>query len=208
MDTGIGVTYEQQVDTADGGRTIGSPQEIAPYPMNGGLSRDGQYLCTGYQPGCFYSLSPAALIPINQGVQICNPSIDPDSVTTDHQMMFLNIGGVQNLRGSFSTDPTYPASQGNLPEHTVLFIADISNTVINFIPISIMGSGYGAWQCPQWSNEPNFAAALAAPNDESTSWDLVLIKNVGTKDGAAPLTLTIGSGKLNTNSTPSLWIGN
>ncbi|MGA3051078.1 MAG: hypothetical protein ABSE00_04075 [Chitinispirillaceae bacterium] len=210
MDTGIGVTYKQQVDTGNGGSAVGSPILIAPYPMNGGLSKDGQYLCTGYQPGCFCTPLPtAALIPINQGVQICNPSIDPDSVTTDHQMMFLNIGGVQNLLGTFSTDPTYPAdAQGNLPEHSVLFIVDVSNTVINFIPISIMGSGYAAWQCPQWSNNQNYAIAIAASNDGSTSWDLVLIKNVRTKDGESSLILTVGSGKMNTNSTPSLWIGN
>jgi hypothetical protein len=67
---------------------------------------------------------------------------------------------------------------------------------------------YSAWQCPQWSNNPNFAAALAASNDESSSWDLVLIKNVGSRGKEIPLIMTIGSGKMNTESTPDLWIGN
>jgi hypothetical protein len=208
MNTGIGVTYKQQVDTANGGSVVGSPVQIAPYPMNGGLSRDGQYLCTGYQPGCFYTVPSASLTPINQGVQICNPSIGPDSATTS-QMMFLNIGGVQNLLGSFSGNSAYPAdSQGNLSEHSVLFIVNTSNTVTHFIPISIMGSGYAAWQCPQWSNNASYAVALASSSNDNTTWDLVLIKIAGTMDGASQLTLTIGSGKMNTNSTPCLWIGN
>lgn len=209
MTNGLGATYKQEVSIAGTGSIVGSAVQIAPYPMIGGLSRDGSYLCTGYQAGCFYNLPTAKLIPINNPIQICNPSIDPDSLITD-RMMFLNFGGIQNMLGTFSTDSAYPATDthGTLIEHTVLFIVDATNTVINFIPISIMGSGYAAWQCPQWSNNPNIAVALAAPNEGSTSWDLVLIKNVGTKDGASSLILTIGSGKLNTNSTPSLWIGN
>ncbi len=207
---GFAVTYKQQVSLAGSGSRVGSAVQIAPYPMIGGLSSDGNYLCSGYEAGCFYNLPDSTLIPINQGVQICNPSIDPDSETTD-QMMFLNFNSVQNLNNPYSSDPAYPAnSQGVLPMHSVLFIVDASNTVINFIPISIMANygTYSAWQCPQWSNNPNFAAALAASNDESSSWDLVLIKNVGSRGKEIPLIMTIGSGKMNTESTPDLWIGN
>ena len=92
--------------------------------------------------------------------------------------------------------------------HSVLFIVDATNTVINFIPISIMGSGYAAWQCPQWSNKSNFAVALASSSDDNASWDMVLLKNVGIRGSEQSLLMTVGSGKLNTESTPSLWIGN
>jgi hypothetical protein len=207
---GFEVTYKQQVSLAGSGSLVGSAVQIAPYPMIGGLSSDGNYLCSGYEAGCFYYLPTATLIPINQGVQICNPSIDPDPDTTN-RMMFLNFNSVQALTNPFADDSAYPAnSQGVLPMHSVLFIVDVSNTVINFIPISIMANygTYSAWQCPQWSNNPNFAAALAASNDESTSWDLVLIKNVSYRRKEIPLKMTVGSGKMNTESTPCLWIGN
>jgi hypothetical protein len=208
---GVGATFKQQVDTANGGSITGMPLvQIAPYPMIGGISSDGNNLCTGYEAGCFYNLPNAKLIPIDTGIQMCNPSIDPDPDTTN-RMMFLNFGGSvpQNLINPFEDDPTYPAnSQGVLPMHSVLFVVDTTNTVKNFIPISLMGSGYSAWQCPQWSNKPDFAAALAASNDESASWDLVLLKNISSRGNEQKLIVTLGSGKMNTESTPFLWIGN
>ncbi len=206
--SGSAFTLKQQVSLADTGSRVGSAVQIAPYPMIGGLSGDGTFLCSGYEAACFYDIPSDSLISINPGVQICNPSIDPDPDTSD-RMMFLNFGGVQAMNNPLKSDPAYPAdSQGVLPMHSVLFIADTSNTVINFIPISIMGSGYAAWQCPQWSNKPNFAAALASSNDNGSSWDLVLLKNVGIRGSEKTQLMTVGSGKMNTESTPSLWIGN
>jgi hypothetical protein len=205
---GFAATYKQQVSLVGNGSLVGSPVQVAPYPMIGGLSSDGSYLCSGYAAGCFYNLPTASLISINPGVQICNPSIDP-APDSSNMMMFLNFGAEQALTDKFLPDSAYPAnSQGVLPMHSVLFIVDATNTVINFIPISIMGSGYAAWQCPQWSNKSNFAVALASSSDDNASWDMVLLKNVGIRGSEQSLLMTVGSGKLNTESTPSLWIGN
>ena len=38
-------------------RFKGQLNVIAPYPMNGGMSKDGRYLCTGYTEAAFYDLS-------------------------------------------------------------------------------------------------------------------------------------------------------
>jgi hypothetical protein len=203
----IGKTYRQQVSLTGNGSLVEAVEEIAPYPMNGGLSSDGRYLCTGYAPAAFYDLVTQQLTLINQTFQVCNPSIDPDSSHPD-RMMFLNFYGKQNMTNPFRDSADYPADAGgNVPQHAVLFIADVSNTVIDFVPLSIMGGGYQEWQDPEWSNNPAYAAALALIDDSSA--DGVFIKNVGTRPAAKQkLVFTRGRGKLNVTSTPFVWIGN
>jgi hypothetical protein len=208
--TGIGKTYRQRVSLSGNGSLLGAVEEISPYPMNGGLSQDGRYLCTGYTKAAFYDvIAGSSPIAINSGVQVCNPSIDPDSAHPD-RMMFLNFGGVQNLTNPFVNDSDFPADGGgNVPQHAVLLIVDISNTVVDFVPVSLMGGGYRVWQDPEWSNKPEFAAALALINENSTESDGVFIKNIGVRTiSKQRLTFTRGKGKMNATSTPDVWIGN
>jgi hypothetical protein len=207
---GKGMTYKQRVPLSDKGGVAGDPMVIAPYPMNGGLSKNGQFLCTGYERAAFYDISGAQLIPINSDpvpLQVCNPSIDPDSA---HQnwMMFLSFSGVQSLINPYKGSSDYPAmdTAGALPLHAVFFIADITNTVIDFVPISVMGENYRSWQDPEWSNDPRFAAALAMIDE--TRADFVLVKNIGDRSKKKEiLTVTRGTGKMDVTSTPYVWIG-
>jgi hypothetical protein len=204
-----GKTYKKKVMlAADGSLSEEPATTIAPYPMNGGLSADGQILCTGYERSAFYDIANAQLTPINSdpvAFQVCNPSIDPDSAHPDW-MMFLNFSGKQSLINPFSKSSDYPAdASGIVGMHAVLFIVDISNIVKDFIPIGIMGGAYVGWQDPEWSNDPRFAAALAMIDDSRA--DFVIIKNIGDRDAKKEtLVLTIGTGKLNETSTPSIWI--
>jgi hypothetical protein len=201
---GIGNTYRQKVSLGGTGTLVGTADTIAPYPMNGGLSKDGRYLCTGYKHAAFYDIFTKTLIPINGDKQVCNPSINPDNSPSDW-MMFLNLGGVQTLNNPHG----FPVT-GTLNDHTFLFIVDAGNAVQDYIPITIMGSGYNAWQCPEWSNNPQFAAAMALPNDLLPTGDGVIIKGIGNQGGQKEtLIFTQGNGKLNTQrSTPYVWVGN
>ena len=206
---GQGKTYKQKVDLSGDGAITEDRVEIAPYPMNGGLSKNGQFLCTGYDHAAFYDIVYRQLTPINADPnlkQVCNPSIDPDSSHPDW-MMFLSFSGIQSLVNPFKTSPDYPAQDtaGTLLTHAVFFVVDITNTVKDFVAIDIMGSGYQEWQDPEWSNNPRFAAALAMI-DESRS-DFVIIKNIGDRSKKKEvLVATIGTGKLNETSTPYIWI--
>jgi hypothetical protein len=207
LTTGVGKTYRQRVSLSGNGSLVGSVEEIAPYPMNGGLSKDGRYLCTGYVDAAFYDLVASQLTRINETFQVCNPSIDPDSAHPD-RMMFLNFYGKQNMTNPFSGDSDYPADgSGNVPQHAVIFITDVSNTVVDFVPLSFAGAGYLEWQDPEWSNRPDYAAALALIDDSKA--DGVFIKNVGTRPAVKQkLIFTKGRGKMNETSTPCVWIGN
>jgi len=66
LNQGVGQTFKRKVDLTGDGAIAEAFPPIATYPMNGGLSPDGNYLCTGYANAAFYSLSDASLIPINQ----------------------------------------------------------------------------------------------------------------------------------------------
>jgi hypothetical protein len=206
LSLGQGKTYKQKVILSAEGSPSGEPVPIAPYPMNGGLSENGQILCTGYDQAAFYDTADAQLIPINSdpvSKQVCNPSISPDSAHPDW-MMFLSFSGVQSLINPYNGSSDYPAM--DLPFHAVFFIVDITNTVVDFVPISVMGERYQSWQDPEWSNDPHFAAALAMIDE--TKADFVIIKNIGDRSKKKELlTVTMGTGKMNVTSTPYIWIG-
>jgi hypothetical protein len=152
-------TYEVQIDTATG-QKIGTKDSIAPFPFYGGMSYDGKYICTGFSNAYifntvsqnFFSINP----PLSSPIQTCNPSMTPDSFLIG-RMMFLNIGGVQNMKNM-------PASitQG-VPEHQYVFVADTDNTLISsFSLVEVLPSySSGEWQCPKWTNVTGYFCALA-----------------------------------------------
>jgi hypothetical protein len=174
----------------------GDREQIAPYPMSGGMSRDGSKLCTGYGDAAFYDRNAGQLVLLNEGYQVCNPSITP-SASVNNLMMFLNFQGEQNLSGTHSDDPTYPAdASGSIDQHDVIFIVDETNTVWDFIPVV---DKYIQWQDPEWSNLPNFATALG---DMGNGTEAVII-NLETREN---LVLTPHDDyKLEITSTPSMW---
>lgn len=206
VSTNIGQTFKRKVDLTGNGAVSGTATVIAPYPMNGGLSADGQYLCTGYMSAAFYNLSDSTLVPINLGRQTCNPSIDPDTAHTGW-MMFLNFGGVQTMNNPFIGASDYPDSL--IVDHSVLFIVDYTNTVRDYVALSLLNKAYGGyseWQTPEWSNNPQFAAALGVINDNQA--DGIIIKNIGNHMATKTfLKFTLGKGKLNVESRPYIWIG-
>jgi hypothetical protein len=165
-------TFKQQIDSVTGQKT-GNAVSIAPYPFYGGISADGNYLCTGYSFAYIYNLSSQKLFPVNPGKQTCNPSMTPDPVHTG-SMMFLNIGNIQAMNNM-------PAAlQGaNLKEHKFIFIADTNNncekafSIVDMVP-GMSGAAGCEWQCPKWSNAPDFFCALTSANG-SDPWDCYLV---------------------------------
>jgi hypothetical protein len=193
-------TFRQQIDPLTGAPV--SPRTVlADKPFNGGLSRNGRYLCTGYQDGGIYDLLDSTLHLINhtdpsKPMQICNPSISPDSVNADW-MLFLNFEGVQQVG--------YAAGVAPLPKiniHDYLLIVDKTNTVQWYIQCP---ADHYEWQCPEWTNDFNFVVALAkVTNDDADGrYDCYLIR----RSDHALLKLTTGDFKLDGTSTPSFWIG-
>jgi hypothetical protein len=199
-------TYRQKVSLEGIGSLIGPAETIAAYPMNGGMSAKGRFLCTGYMNAAFYAIADSALIPINEGIQTCNPSIDPDSADPG-SMMFLNIGGPQHLNNPFSGNADFPGTV--LPPHSVLFIVNTENTVLDYVPLSLATSKYLPyleWQDPEWSNNPGFASALGVIDEANA--DIMIIKNIDDRMLAKELlNVTPDKYKVNSTSTPYLWIG-
>jgi hypothetical protein len=160
-------TYKQQVDPVSG-QKIGSPAVIADFPFYGGMSKDGQYICTAYDNAYIYNLTTKNFFGINTPNplphQTCNPSMTPDSLHTG-QMMFLNIGGLENLN-------QLPAGLAvKVLEHEVVFIADTNNNYVNGFKIETVLPAYssGEWQCPKWTNKPDFFCALATKSKTSAT---------------------------------------
>lgn len=193
-------TYRQKVDPATGQKS-GSREVLAEKPFNGGLSEDGRYLCTGYSDGALYDLVERRLHRINYdaasgGMQICNPSIAPDSAHRDW-MLFLPFAGTQKL--DFSE---VEAVLGMIRMHEYLFVVDKENKVRwqRTYP-----AGYHQWQDPEWTNDFNYIVALAkvTANESDTRHDCFLIR----QSDHAVLRLTTDEFRLDDSATPAFWIG-
>ncbi len=174
LQTSDGKTYRRKVTNTSAGIQVGPPQEIAPYPMNGGVSASGKYVCTGYAAAAFYDTDAGQLININEGMQVCNPSICPDP-HRENFMAFLNFQGPQNLLNPFTDHPLYPANAwGSVGQHAVIFIVDHTNTVRNFLPAE--RHSIVQWQDPEWTNHPYYIAALAKDSDYAADAGLIDVR--------------------------------
>ncbi len=156
-------TYKQQVDPTTG-QKIGSPTVVATYPFYGGMSQDGKYICTGYSSAYVYNCLTSTFFAVNPGQQTCNPSMTPDSILTG-RMMFLNIGGYEQL------NKMPPEDTGKVGEHKFVFIADTSNNYVNGFNLAALLPSYaaGEWQCPKWTNVPDYFCVLAAQSTSGTT---------------------------------------
>jgi hypothetical protein len=183
-------TYIEKVDTLSGQPDPSSRKKIANNPFYGGLSKDGRYLSTGYKYALIYDLTDSVPYPINSGMQTCNPSTTTDSILTD-RMMFLNIAGTQNFI-NFKT---------SVSEHKMIFIADkANNAVFHFDVNELLGASKGEWQDPEWSNNPDYFAALAS---DAGNYDFYLVKISAGK----ALRLNIPDNfRANATSTPYVFI--
>ena len=184
-------TYMKQVDSSSG-QVIDSIGKIASHPLYGGISRDGRYMCTGYADTYIYDRTDSSYHPIDAGLQTCNPSISTDSILTD-RMMFLNFAGVQTLNNN-------PYGNASVGLHKAVFIVDKSNSVVSAFDLNTMlGASKGEWQCPEWSNNPDYFAALASDAD---NYDIYLV-NIKTKKA---LRINTDNFRVNASSTPYIFI--
>lgn len=197
-------TYQQKIDPVTGA-LIGDRTVLVDKPFNGGLSKNGRYLCTGYADGAFYDLDYKKLYYIyhsnnfidSGGLQICNPSINP-TTDTAHQseMLFLPFNGVPPL--------SYAPGLTPLPQigiHEYLIVADKNNTALWYLR---MPADHFEWQCPEWTNDSDIIVAIAkvTNNDADDRYDCYLVR----RSDNAMLKLTDSDFKMDVTSTPSLWI--
>ena len=80
----------------------------------------------------------------------------------------------------------------------------------DYIALSQLNAAYGGyseWQTPEWSNNPQFAAAVGVINDAQA--DGIIIKNIGDHTSTKMfLKFTLGKGKLDIESDPIFGSGN
>ena len=172
-------TYKVQINTTTGQIIPGTKTTIASFPFFGGMSYDGKYICTGYSNAYIFNTISQNIFSVNPGKQTCNPSITPDTQHTG-RMMFLNIGGIQAM----NTMPS-PMQGISLKEHKFVFIADTNNNYVNSFSIVDMVPGMASasgceWQCPKWSNIPDFFCALTSPTGFDP-WDCFIVSISGNK---------------------------
>jgi hypothetical protein len=184
-----GATIRQKVSLTGSGSLVGVPDTIIDSIFKGGMSRNGDYLCTGYNPAYMLRLSTHTVYPIDPGLQTCNPSISPDTAHPD-RMMFLNFQGIQTMTG---------APSSNIGQHTYIFIVDTSNTMIWGYQVP---AGTTMWQDPEWSNNADYLACLARVTD--LQWDGYIVR---ISDGRRLRFNDPAKFSLNATSTPYVWIG-
>jgi hypothetical protein len=196
-------TYKVQINKVTGQKT-GTKTSIASFPFYGGMSYDGNYICTGYSNAYIFNTVSQSFFSVNTGKQTCNPSMTPDSLKSG-QMMFLNIGGIQNMKNM-------PAEIGQSPgagEHQYVFIADTANSLISSFSMAEILPNYsgGEWQCPKWSNASDYFCALATKSTESNVivYDCFIV-SISTKKA---LLLNVKPELLQFNSTskPYVYLG-
>ncbi|HMD69066.1 MAG TPA: hypothetical protein VKF42_09335 [Chitinivibrionales bacterium] len=194
-------TYRVQISAGTGAKT-GTRDSIAPFPFYGGMSYDGAYICTGYINAYIFNISTQNFFSVDTGKQTCNPSMTPDSLLTG-RMMFLNIGGIQNLS-------TMGALAGAaFREHQYVLIADTGNNLVGSFNVDQILPDYagGEWQCPKWTNASNFFCALATKSTAASTvvYDCFIVSIVPTKT----LLLNVKPDLLQFNSTskPYVYIG-
>jgi hypothetical protein len=187
-------TYCQQIDAATGAK-IGDRKILAAKPFNGGRSKNGRYLCTGYADGAIYDLVDQKLYRVNSGMQICNPAITSDTAQQD-AMLFLPFSGSQQLSYASGLTPL-----GTIAMHEYLIVADKSNTVQWYVR---RPADHTEWQDPDWTTRQNFVVALAkiTSDDNDVRHDCYLIR----RSDNAVLRLTDGDFKMDNTATPTFWI--
>ncbi len=193
-----------------------------PGAFKGGISKDGKWVGTSYQTSILFETSSKKATILNQGIQQCNPSMNPfaSGSNTDY-MLILGFGGavpVPTLEG--------PVNEGQ-HEHLWVWSKDDkavwSAALPNVAPHSsseVPGIVYTEWQRPEWSTHPDFATALAKREDtpDGEGYDLVVVKMgeaagaLQTHDRAATMergpVLRIATGKITSSDWSHLWVGN
>ena len=96
------------------------------------------------------------LFAVNEGRQICNPSVSQDTVNYSASMLWLNFGGKLNV---IAPDTVYTTSK--VVQHDRLTVSDTSGHVRWYL-MRDTEAGDCQFQDPEWSTHPNFLVALRA----------------------------------------------
>jgi hypothetical protein len=151
-----------------------------PGSFKGGISLDGKWVGTSYQPSILFETESGKSTVLNNGIQQCNPSMNPfaSGGNTDY-MMILGFGGAIPV----------PTLTGNINEgqHEHLWIWSKDDKAVwgaalpNVAPhaaTEVPGVSYSEWQRPEWSTHPDFATALAkrSGTPDGEGYDLILVK--------------------------------
>ncbi|MBO7512179.1 MAG: hypothetical protein J6T54_04305 [Fibrobacter sp.] len=93
---------------------------------------------------------------MNDGKQICNPSVSQDPENYPAAMLWLNFGGKLNVE---APDSVYTTSK--VVQHDRLSVSDTSGKVLWYL-MRDTEAGDCQFQDPEWSTHPNFIVALRA----------------------------------------------
>ena len=104
-----------------------------------------------------------ALYAVNDGKQICNPSVSQDSKNYPASMLWLNFGGTLKVK---APDSVYTASK--VVQHDRLSVSDTSGKVLWYL-MRDTEAGDCQFQDPEWSTHPNYIVALRAFNSKGES---------------------------------------
>ena len=103
------------------------------------------------------------LYAVNDGKQICNPSVSQDSKNYPASMLWLNFGGTLKVK---APDSVYTTSK--VVQHDRLSVSDTSGKVLWYL-MRDTESGDCQFQDPEWSTHPNYIVALRAFNSKGES---------------------------------------
>lgn len=104
-----------------------------------------------------------ALYAVNDGKQICNPSVSQDSKNYPASMLWLNFGGTLKVK---APDSVYTTSK--VVQHDRLSVSDTSGKVLWYL-MRDTEAGDCQFQDPEWSTHPNYIVALRAFNSKGES---------------------------------------
>ena len=103
------------------------------------------------------------LYAVNDGKQICNPSVSQDSKNYPASMLWLNFGGTLKVK---APDSVYTTSK--VVQHDRLSVSDTSGKVLWYL-MRDTEAGDCQFQDPEWSTHPNYIVALRAFNSKGES---------------------------------------
>ncbi len=103
------------------------------------------------------------LYAVNDGKQICNPSVSQDPKNYPASMLWLNFGGTLKVKTS---DSVYTTSK--VVQHDRLSVSDTSGKVLWYL-MRDTEAGDCQFQDPEWSTHPNYIVALRAFNSKGES---------------------------------------
>jgi hypothetical protein len=149
------------------GQGSGTRQTLISYYANAGRSVQGGWLFASSRGTGTYQINPSATsatTPLatntfpgnnNSGLWGCNPTVSPHPTDATTQMMWLN-----------NSSPAV---------HDTIYVGTPLGQLLYTIPKD-NADGNTVWDTPRWSNDTNYAAAVASATLERTPYDLYLIR--------------------------------